>query len=105
MSSWLVVTAGVTLVFTIIITILLACAVQPLRHTQKKGWVLLFATWLVSGIETVVSLGTVARPSLICCRNLVWGNLAGYHWLLLVRNAFWFCTSASREKTAVKKAT
>ena len=52
--GWLVVTTAVSLVFAVIECLLLAFAVNPLKEKQKKGWVLLFAVWLVGIIAAVV---------------------------------------------------
>lgn len=53
--GWLLVTTSVSLVFMTIQGILLAASVTPLKDKQKKGWVLLFATWLVGVISSVVA--------------------------------------------------
>lgn len=53
--SWAIVTAIVSSVFLILQGILLAMAIQPLKQKQKKGWVLLFGSWLVAGLAVVVS--------------------------------------------------
>lgn len=52
---WAVITALVVLAFTVIDAILLAMSVTPLKAKQKKGWVLLFAVWLVGAISVVVN--------------------------------------------------
>lgn len=54
-----VTTVGITigfiqLAFIIAIGLLLAYAVKPLQRKQKKGWVLLFAAWLVMILSIVV---------------------------------------------------
>jgi len=54
-TAWAVVTGFVSLFFSIVEAILLAVAVQPLKEKQKKGWVLLFAAWLVVAIGVVVN--------------------------------------------------
>lgn len=52
--GWLVVTTAVALAFAVVETLLMAFAVTPLKEKQKKGWVLLFAVWLVGIISAVV---------------------------------------------------
>lgn len=54
-SDWVIVTVSTSLFFLIIEAILLFFSIQPLREKQKKGWVLLFAAWLVSGIALFVN--------------------------------------------------
>lgn len=53
--DWSIVTATVSVIFLILQSILLFLAVKPLREKQKKGWVLLFAGWLLSGVALVVN--------------------------------------------------
>lgn len=53
--GWIIVTTSVSLAFVALECLLLALAVTPLKEKQKKGWVLLFASWLVGIIYTVVS--------------------------------------------------
>lgn len=52
---WAIITGLVSLVFIVIDLILLGMAINPLRAKQKKGWVLLFATWLLSAVFIVVN--------------------------------------------------
>lgn len=54
-TSWAIVTSLVSLVFVAVNIILLAMAINPLRARVKKGWVLLFLTWLVSIVAVVVT--------------------------------------------------
>jgi FtsH-binding integral membrane protein len=54
-TSWAIVTGFVGLAFSIVEGVLLAVAVKPLKDKQKKGWVLLFATWLVGAIAVIVN--------------------------------------------------
>ena len=54
-TSWLIVADFVSLGFMILQAILLFMAIQPLKEKQKKGWVLLFASWLLSAIAVVVN--------------------------------------------------
>ena len=54
-TSWAIVTGIVSLAFTIIEGVLLAVAIKPLKDKQKKGWVLLFAAWLVAAVGVVVN--------------------------------------------------
>ena len=49
-----IITAVVSLVFSVAGGLLLALAVKPLQNMQKKGWVLLFMTLLVSALSVVV---------------------------------------------------
>ena len=54
-TSWEIVTISAGLVFSILEVILLITAVQALKNKQKKGWVLLFAAWLLSAVAVVVN--------------------------------------------------
>lgn len=79
--SWSIVTAAISLVFLILEGILLATAVKPLREKQKKGWVLLFATWLLNVFSTVVgailTLGFVSFVITILF-GAIWIAIGGY---------------------------
>lgn len=61
-SSWALVTGLVTLAFTVAQAVLLAVAVKPLQLKQKKGWVLLFITWLLSAVSVVVGAVMTLNP-------------------------------------------
>jgi len=80
-SDWSIVTISVSLVFLIIEVILLFLAVKPLREKQKKGWVLLFAAWLVSAIALVanaaLTLGVFSFIITILF-GAVWLAITGY---------------------------
>ncbi len=54
-TSWAIVTGVIGLAFSVLEGILLAVAVQPLKEKQKKGWVLLFAAWLVVIISIIIN--------------------------------------------------
>lgn len=53
-NSWSIVSAIVGLVILALRGLLLALSVQPLKAQQKKGWVLLFATWLLNVVAVVL---------------------------------------------------
>lgn len=61
-TSWALVTSLVSLAFTVAQAVLLAVAVKPLQLKQKKGWVLLFVTWLLSAVSMVVSAILTLNP-------------------------------------------
>ena len=54
-TTWAVITGVIGIMFSVLEGILLAVAVQPLKEKQKKGWVLLFAAWLLAAIGVVVN--------------------------------------------------
>lgn len=54
-TSWAVVSGVVSLVFLVLQGLILAVAVNPLKTRQKKGWVLLFASWLLNAVAVVVN--------------------------------------------------
>ena len=54
-TTWAIVVGFIGLFFSLIDTILLAMAINPLRAKQKKGWVLLFAVWLIGVLSVVVN--------------------------------------------------
>lgn len=60
--AWGVVTALVSFVFAAVQAGLLFMAVNPLKERNKKGWVLLFAAWLLGIISTVVSAILTLNP-------------------------------------------
>lgn len=61
-TAWAIVVALVSLVFSAITVIISALAIKPLQNKQKKGWVLLFATWLLYVIFVVVSAVLTLNP-------------------------------------------
>lgn len=72
--GWLVVTTAVALAFTAIELALMAFAITPLKEKQKKGWVLLFATWLVAIVAMVVGAILTLNP-LSFIGNLIFGTI------------------------------
>lgn len=52
----------VSLVFAAISCVLLSLAVTPLKEKQKKGWVLIFVSWLVNAVSVVVSAIITLNP-------------------------------------------
>ena len=54
-SNWAIIIAAVSVVFLALVTLVYAIAVKPLQNKQKKGWVLLFLSWIVNGLSVVVS--------------------------------------------------
>ena len=65
----------VSLVFTALGCILLALAVTPLKEKQKKGWVLIFGSWLVSAVAVVVGAVMTLNP-LSFLTDIIFGALA-----------------------------
>jgi hypothetical protein len=55
LSGWSIIGSVVAIVFWAVQIFLLALAVSPLKAMLKKGWVLLFITWLVRAVGIVVS--------------------------------------------------
>lgn len=80
-SDWSIVTSAVSVIFLILQIILLFMAVKPLKAMQKKGWVLLFASWLLSGVALVanalLTLGVVSFIITILF-GAVWLAITGY---------------------------
>jgi len=54
LAAWILIVSIVNLVFTAARGLLLALAVTPLKAMQKKGWVLLFYSWLLHVLSVVV---------------------------------------------------
>jgi hypothetical protein len=54
-TAWTVVASFIGLLFSVGIVLLNALAIQPLKKMQKKGWVLLFLSWLVAIVSIVVN--------------------------------------------------
>lgn len=76
--TWAIVLGIVALVFSIIDAVLLALAVSPLKAKQKKGWVLLFAVWLVGVISVVVN--SILSLNVI---GVITGLLFGAIWIAI----------------------
>jgi len=75
---WVIVNTIVALIFTAIDLALLAMAISPLKQKQKKGWVLLFAVWLVGILSTVVSAILTLNPL-----GFITGLLFGAIWIAI----------------------
>ena len=79
--GWLVVTTAVSLAFAVAEGLLLAFSITPLKEKQKKGWVLLFAVWLL-GILSVVVSAILTLNVLSFLGNIifgaVWVAISGY---------------------------
>ena len=69
------------ILFSVITVVLLATAIKPLQHKQKKGWVLLFALWLLGAIGVVVSAVVSFSPFVFVTTLIfgaVWLAISGY---------------------------
>lgn len=104
--AWTIVTTIVSLVFLALEVLLLAFAITPLKEKQKKGWVLLFATWLLGAIAVVVNAILTLNP-LTFVVNIIFGVLwlavTGY-FLFEIHNQFAH-TEKSKGVKAAKKTT
>jgi len=69
---------SVSLIFTALGCILLALAVAPLREKHKKGWMLLFAAWIVSAVAVVIGAIITLNPFAFFT-NIIFGAL----WLII----------------------
>lgn len=88
--TWAIVSSIVGLVFSVLEVILLFSAIQPLKAKQKKGWVLLFATWLLGGIAVVVNAVlslSILGFILSVLFGGVWMAISGY-FLFEIHNQF-----------------
>lgn len=74
-TTWTIVTALVSVVFAVAQGLLLAVAVQPLKEKQKKGWVLLFLSWIVGVIAVVVNAVLTLNPL-----GFIFGLIFGAVW-------------------------
>lgn len=54
-TAWAIVNAIVALSFSIVTVVLSAIAIKPLQAKQKKGWVLLFITWVLYVLNVFIS--------------------------------------------------
>ena len=54
-NDWSITSFAVSFAFLAIVTSIYAVAVKPLQNRQKKGWVLLFLSWILNVIYVVVS--------------------------------------------------
>lgn len=71
---WAIVTTISSLVFIVPACLLFAFAVTPLKERQKKGWVLLFAAWLLGVVSVAVNAVLTLNP-LTFVTNLIFGAL------------------------------
>jgi len=70
----MIASTAVGLVFAFVQFILMAFAIAPLKARQKRGWVLLFASWLVAIVSVVVGAVLTLNP-LSFIGNLIFGAL------------------------------
>lgn len=61
-TSWAIVTTLVSLAFSVLQGLILLAAINPLKAKQKKGWVLLFASWLLGAVAVVVNAVLTLSP-------------------------------------------
>ena len=73
-TSWNIVTGFVSMIFSVLHIILLGLAVKPLREKQKKGWVLLFVSWLVGAVAVVVN-ALLTLNALTIVPSLIFGAI------------------------------
>ncbi|MFZ1249932.1 MAG: hypothetical protein WAR37_00565 [Candidatus Microsaccharimonas sp.] len=79
--TWTIVTTSVSLAFTILECLFLSLSVTPLKNMQKKGWVLLFATWLLTAVSVVTEAILSLNPFSFVLSLLfgaIWIAVAGY---------------------------
>ena len=60
--TWVIMKTIVALIFAALEVALLAFAITPLKEKQKKGWVLLFAVWLLGAVSVVVNAVLTLNP-------------------------------------------
>lgn len=72
--EWLIVKEIVAFVFAVLLFIPLAMAVNPLRQKVKKGWVLLFTTWLL-GIISIVANSILTLNPFYFVTNIIFGAI------------------------------
>lgn len=72
--TWMIISTIVSIVFAAVTCVLLGAAVTPLRERQKKGWVLLFAVWLVSVIGVVLT-SVITLDAFEFMKNAIMGVL------------------------------
>lgn len=72
--TWVIIKSIVSMIFIAATCILLAVAITPLKEKQKKGWVLLFAAWLLAALSVVVSAILTLNPFGLIT-NLIFGSL------------------------------
>ena len=78
-TGWAIVTGLVSLAFIVLEAVLLFIAVKPLQARQKKGWVLLFANWLLAAVSVVVSAVLSLNPF-----SFIFGIIFGAVWLAVI---------------------
>lgn len=106
-AAWGIVTGVITLVISAFALVLTALSITPLKEKQKKGWVLLFAAWLVNVAGSVIGAILAFNPftfifSLVF--TAVFAAIAGY-FLFEIHSQFAHeakIVSTTRKKTAKK---
>lgn len=72
--TWVIIKTIVSFVFLGLQCLLLALAVSPLKEKQKKGWVLLFASLLLSAVSVVVR-ATLTLSAFNFITDIIFGAL------------------------------
>lgn len=80
-SPLVVVTGFVTLFFSVVMILVSAFAIQPLKARLKQGWVLLFVVWLISVVAIVLNAILTLNPIIFLFTLLfgaIFAALLGY---------------------------
>lgn len=72
--AWATIKIAVKLGFTLVVCLLLALAIMPVRTKHKKGWVLFFCAWGLSALGVVVS-AVLTLSTLNFLTDLIFGAL------------------------------
>ena len=105
-TSYAITTGFISLFFSVLTAVLLIIAVKPLQSKEKKGWVILFAVWLLNILTTVVSAALTLNPVFFITTilfNAIWIAISGY--LLFEMHSQFAHVEKSRGVKAATKAT
>lgn len=105
-AGWSIAVNIVSYVFTTILLVLAFASVKPLKSRSKKGWVILFATWLAYIAITVIN-AVLSFSSFTFIMSLLLGGtfaaISGYV-LFEVHNYFDHKKAVKTKEAAPKKA-
>jgi hypothetical protein len=78
-ATWEIIANFVSLGFLVLQAIFLYFAIKPLKMKQKKGWVLLFAAWLIHAVSIVVN-GFMSLSIIIFIVSVLFNSI----WLIVM---------------------
>ncbi|HRN90623.1 MAG TPA: hypothetical protein PK265_01435 [Candidatus Saccharibacteria bacterium] len=99
------VSAIVSLIFSAVSVLILALAINPLKNLQKKGWSLLFLSWLVNAVAIVVNI-VLSFSVLTLIMGIIFGGIVlaiSAYFIFEIRGQFQGSTKKAKAATAATK--